>query len=294
MEKESRARGWRQKTAAFRVPLVLWLRPRGLNRLLDTLSLMKGTWNEWMSAKSQPADDALVLVVCANFNHADWLEGGVGSLLNQTFKRWRLMLVDDLSTDHSMDTLKSVAQKDDRIQVIQLTENSGAYVARNTGVSASKAPWTHVTFFDPDDVAKEDWLAHVLGKLGSNSGVVRPLLRRTDAMLRGSKRLYYGYCGCLVSRDVWESLGGFVNRRVAGDTEFFLRVKRASALQDVQIRHSTKVSQLCRVHAGNASNQSLEDRKRWLEQRDLELGGVPTPEGLRVEPVCAEYVWVAE
>ena len=281
MEKESRARGWRQKTAAFRVPLVLWLRPRGLNRLLDTLSLMKGTWNEWMSAKSQPADDALVLVVCANFNHADWLEGGVGSLLNQTFKRWRLMVVADLSTDHSVDTLKSMAQKDDRIQVIQLTENSGAYVARNTVIR--QAPWTR-DLLRPRRRGEGRLVGPRARQVGSNSGVVRPLLRRTDAMLRGSKRLYYGYCQCLVSRDVWELLGGFVNRRVAGDTEFFLRVKRASALQDVQIRHSTKVSQLCRVHAGNASNQSLEDRKRWLEQRDLELGGVPTPESLRWNP----------
>lgn len=276
------------------MPLVLWLRPRGLNRLLDTLSLLKGTWKEFRMPVSQPKEDALVLVVCANYNHADWLEGGVGSLLNQTFKRWRLMLVDDRSTDHSLDKLKALAQTDERIQVIQLKENSGAYVARNTGVAASKDAWTHVTFFDPDDVAKKDWLAHVLGKLGSNSGVVRPILKRTDALLRGSKRLYYGYCGSLVSRDVWELLGGFVNRRVAGDTELFLRVKRASALKDVQIRYSTKVSQLCRVHAGNASSQNLEERKKWLEHRALELDGVQTSDGLRVEPVLAEYDWVAE
>ena len=75
---------------------------------------------------SQPKEDALVLVVCANYNHADWLEGGVGSLLNQTFKRWRLMLVDDRSTHHSLDKLKALAQTDERIQVIQLKENSGA------------------------------------------------------------------------------------------------------------------------------------------------------------------------
>ena len=188
MENESRAQGWRQKTESFRVPLVLWLRPRGLNRMLDTLSLVKGTWKEfWRHIAAE--DDALVLVVCANYNHADWLKGGVESLMNQTFKRWRLMLVDDCSTDHSLDELKTLAQTDDRIQVIQLKENSGAYVARNTGVSASKEAWTHVTFFDPDDVAKKDWLEHVVRKLGKSSGVVRPILKRTDALLRGSKRL---------------------------------------------------------------------------------------------------------
>lgn len=294
MANQSRAQGWRQKTESFRVPLVLWLRPRGLNLLLDTVSLLKGIWKEFWRPVSQPNDDALVLVVCANYNHADWLEGGVGSMMNQTFKRWRLMLVDDCSTDHSLDKLRALAHTDDRIQVIQLKENSGAYVARNTGVSASKDAWTHVTFFDPDDVAKEDWLAHVVGRLGSNSGVVRPILKRTDALLRGSKRLYYGYCGSLVSRDVWELLGGFVSRRVAGDTEFFLRVKRASALEDIHVRYSTRVSQLCRVHDGNASSQNLEERKRWLEHRAIELDGILTAEGLRVEPVRAEYNWVVE
>ena len=262
--------------------------------MLDTLSLVKGTWKEFWRPVSQPKEDALVLVVCANYNHADWLKGGVESLMNQTFKRWRLMLVDDCSTDHSLDELKTLAQTDDRIQVIQLKENSGAYVARNTGVSASKDAWTHVTFFDPDDVAKKDWLEHVVRKLGTSSGVVRPILKRTDALLRGSKRLYYGYCGSLVSRDLWELLGGFVNRRVAGDTEFFLRVKRAAALDGVQVRYSTKVSQLCRVHAGNASSQNLEERKRWLEHRAVELAGTLTSEGLRIEPVLAEYVWIAD
>ena len=186
MANESRAQGWRQKTESFRVPLVLWLRPRGLNWMLDTLSLVKGAWKEFWRPVSHPKEDALVLVVCANYNHADWLKGGVESLMNQTFKRWRLMLVDDCSTDHSLDELKTLAQTDDRIQVIQLKENSGAYVARNTGVSASKDAWTHVTFFDPDDVAKKDWLEHVVRKLGTSS--VAGTGRRASLALSWSSR----------------------------------------------------------------------------------------------------------
>lgn len=285
-------KGWRQKTQSLRVPIVLWLRPRGLSFLLDTIALCKGLFKEIFKPNAPIEKNTVVLVVCANFNHEEWLEDCIDSMMNQTFKNWRMMVVDDQSTDGSLVKLKALAERDRRIQVIALSENSGAYVARNTGVSASNDDWTHVTFIDPDDVAVEDWLRHVLGKLGSRSGIVRPMLKRTNVKLEKNKRIYYGHCPSLISRDIWEAMGGFANRRVAGDSEFIQRVQRAAELGRAAIRYSTKVSQLCRVHDGNSSRQNAMERKLWLEERRRICQKAEEMESLRIKPSCTPFDWI--
>lgn len=63
------------------------------------------------------------------YNAEEFLSDTIDSVLGQTFTNWEHILVNDASTDGSLNLLKSYAEKDDRIQVINLAENSGAAVA---------------------------------------------------------------------------------------------------------------------------------------------------------------------
>jgi len=70
-------------------------------------------------------------------------------LNHQEFQDFEYILVDDKSTDNSLEVLNEYALKDSRIKVVALKENQGRCIARNKGVEASTANW--ICYLDSDD-----------------------------------------------------------------------------------------------------------------------------------------------
>lgn len=230
----------------------------------------------------------LVLIVCANYNHGNWISDCIESIRAQTHKNWVLVIADDRSTDNSVSVLKQEVKKDQRIQVIQLRQNRGAYVARNTAIEAmSDVPWTHLTFIDPDDVANENWLKHSLESIGDrNLAWFRPLLTRVDESLSRRFSTYHGYCQTLFTRDAWTLLGGFLDVRISGDAEIIERLKGLSQLhkpQEFKEFFAFQPCQKCRLHSDNASNTRLKERKMWLESRTRELQKMRSANDFKVQ-----------
>lgn len=58
----------------------------------------------------------------------------IESVLNQTYTNWEMIIIDDCSTDKSKQIVKQYIERDKRIRLIALNENSGAAVARNKGI----------------------------------------------------------------------------------------------------------------------------------------------------------------
>lgn len=80
----------------------------------------------------------------------------ISSIVSQTHLGWELILVDDLSTDSTLDVAKQFANCDARIKVLTLEKNSGAAVARNTAIM--NATGRYIAFLDSDDL----WEQHKL------------------------------------------------------------------------------------------------------------------------------------
>lgn len=74
---------------------------------------------------------------------------------NQTFKNFELILVNDGSSDRSLDICTSFAQEDERVRLID-KPNGGASSARNAGLNAARARW--IVFADCDDLILKDYL----------------------------------------------------------------------------------------------------------------------------------------
>ena len=70
----------------------------------------------------------IVTVLLTSYNHGDYIRGSIESILNQTFKDFELILVNDGSTDSSKQICVNCQSKDDRIIVNQ--RNSGVSTAR--------------------------------------------------------------------------------------------------------------------------------------------------------------------
>lgn len=102
--------------------------------------------------------DPLVTVVTPSYNSSKFIEKTIQSILNQTYKNWELLIVDDCSTDDSYAVVKNYADKDKRIHLIKLEQNSGAAVARNTGIKAANGRF--IAFLDSDDT----WLPEKLSE----------------------------------------------------------------------------------------------------------------------------------
>lgn len=88
-----------------------------------------------------------VTVVLPTRDRAPFLKRAIQGVFAQTFRDWELVIVDDASTNDTVDVVGSFG--DPRLRVIQRAESGGASRARNDGVSAGRAPL--LAFLDSDD-----------------------------------------------------------------------------------------------------------------------------------------------
>ena len=87
-------------------------------------------------------------IIMPNYNKGEYLEKSIKSVINQTYKFWKLYLIDDNSTDKSISILKNY-KKEKRIKIILLKKNKGPSYCRNIGLKLSKS--NLICFLDSDD-----------------------------------------------------------------------------------------------------------------------------------------------
>ncbi len=97
----------------------------------------------------------LISVIVPVYNVEDYLRECVDSILNQTFRDFELILVDDGSKDNCPSICDEYVKKDERVVVIH-KKNGGLSSARNTGLDIHKGEF--VSFIDSDDIVDKRFL----------------------------------------------------------------------------------------------------------------------------------------
>jgi glycosyltransferase involved in cell wall biosynthesis/SepF-like predicted cell division protein (DUF552 family) len=110
-----------------------------------------------------------ISVIIANFNSENYINVTLDSLLNQDYKNIEIIVVDDKSTDNCINIIKEYENKDDRVKLIQLNENKGAYYARNIGLEASTGFF--VTLLDADDVCMKQHYKNMVHAYFNNPNI---------------------------------------------------------------------------------------------------------------------------
>ena len=100
--------------------------------------------------------NSLVSIITPNFNSEKYIASTIDSIIKQSYINWELIIVDDCSTDNSLEVINQFLVKDTRIKLIKLPNNSGAAVARNKGIEIAKGEY--ISFLDSDDT----WLKNKL------------------------------------------------------------------------------------------------------------------------------------
>lgn len=92
----------------------------------------------------------LVSIITPSYNSAQFITHTIESVLSQVYTNWEMIIVDDVSSDQSIDIIESYQVKDSRIKLVKLEKNSGPAIARNRAIKEAKG--RYIAFLDSDDV----------------------------------------------------------------------------------------------------------------------------------------------
>lgn len=96
-----------------------------------------------------------VSIITPSYNTANYISQTIECVLNQTYKNWEMIIVDDCSTDNTDQVVKKYLY-DKRIKYLKNDANSGAAISRNRALKEVKGKW--IAFLDSDDLWSKDKL----------------------------------------------------------------------------------------------------------------------------------------
>lgn len=120
-----------------------------------------------------------VSIIIPVYNVEEYIRTCLDSVVEQRYKDWECICVDDGSLDSSGIILDEYANQDDRFRVIH-QKNAGVSAARNTGLSSARGEW--VCFVDSDDWIGIDYLQHLVENVSED----------VDYIISGNESIYDG------------------------------------------------------------------------------------------------------
>ena len=233
-------------------------------------------------------NNSLISIIIPTYNGSKNIKRALTSVLNQTYPNIEIIVVDDASTDNTIEVVNSI--KDKRIKLLRHTTNRNGSAARNTGIRASKGEY--IAFLDDDDEwlpeklsrqleyleskNPKEWKAVVCGHTMEKSGKVREVFATKEGNLTKEILMMQISMGLgstlLIQKSATEEVGLFDEKYLRHqDLEFTLRYLR---------RYKLAAVRECLVkrygHSGNPSGEKmlavkkiyLEDFKQDIEQFD--------------------------
>lgn len=151
--------------------------------------------------------DGLVSIIMPSWNTGKYIAHSIQSVINQTYKDWELIIVDDCSTDNTDKVVQTF--KDKRIKYFKNDKNCGAALTRNRALRVAKGEW--IAFLDSDDLWKPQKLEYQIKFMKKNDLVFsyheyekideesKPLnIYVSGPRVVTKRKMYnYGYPGCL-------------------------------------------------------------------------------------------------
>lgn len=106
--------------------------------------------------------ELLISVVITVYNKEKYIEECILSIINQTYQNLEILVINDGSTDKSLELIKLYEKKDNRIKII-CTNNQGCSNARNVGINNFTGEY--LIFIDGDDVCMPNMIKSMYSSL---------------------------------------------------------------------------------------------------------------------------------
>lgn len=113
----------------------------------------------------------LVSVIIPNYNHAPFLKDRIDTVLNQTYRDFEVILLDDKSKDNSKEIIELYRGNEKIAHIVYNDQNSGSTFKQwQIGLSLAKGEWIWIA--ESDDLADENFLEILTQQITSKSGIV--------------------------------------------------------------------------------------------------------------------------
>ena len=213
-------------------------------------------------------------VLMTIYNKAEFLSEAIESVLNQSFSDFELILIDDQSTDSSVEIARKYASFDSRIQVFQNSKNLGDYPNRNQAIRY--ANYEYLKFVDADDTLEANGLEIYHSAIQQFKAlnpayyfnVANPLVTCPKTQFLSSKAAYRRHyidgdrtfdaapTSCVYRKSFLQQYGAFEEARFTGD--FSLAHRLSSHAHSVLIETPVSISKW-RRHPNQQSEQNRTD-----------------------------------
>ena len=214
----------------------------------------------------------LVSIITPTYNCGRYIEETIKSVINQTYKNWEMIIIDDCSTDNTKSIVEEYQKKYSNIIYHILEKNSGAAVARNIAIKMAKGKF--IAFLDSDDLWHEEKLEKQINFMKQNdynftytnyieideSG--NPKGRKVTGPKKITTNRMFNYCwpGCLTVMYNVEKVGliQIENIRKNNDYAIWLKVCKKSNcyLLDEELA-------MYRKRNGSISNHNYMELIKW-------------------------------
>ncbi len=210
----------------------------------------------------------LVSVIITAYNREKYIAEAIESVLASTYDNFELIIVDDCSTDGTVEIAKKYVDRDERVKLFINNKNLGDYQNRNKAAGYAKGKY--IKYCDSDDKLF-DWTLDYcvemmekypdagMGILNLNKEVKQEYLKPSDAIHMNffqQEILAIGPSGTIISRDKFEELGRF-SAAYGPASDMYSNLKMAAAFPIVLL---DKVFFFYRVHEG----QQIQNKYGYL------------------------------
>ncbi len=182
----------------------------------------------------------LISVVMSVYNGGEYLSSAIESVLDQSYKEFEFIIIDDGSNDGSLEIIKSYQAEDDRIVLIT-RENRGLIASLNEGIDLARGEY--IARMDADDISLPTRFAKQVAFMEANPNI--------------------GICGS------WVEVFGDDRRTKVGKMAFLDKELKTKLLFSVPVMHPTVMVRrdlLCKYDLRYHSDyKTAEDYKMWLD-----------------------------
>lgn len=111
--------------------------------------------------------EPLVSIITPLYNSEKYIGETIESVLNQTYKNWEMLIIDDCSKDNGVKIVNNYILKDKRIKLFRNEKNEGVSFSRNRAIDLSQGKY--IAFLDSDDLWKKEKLEKQISFMEKNN-----------------------------------------------------------------------------------------------------------------------------
>ena len=178
--------------------------------------------------KGAPENKYLVSIIVPAYNAENTIKKAIESLIHQSYKNIEIIIINDGSTDKTLEIINEIAKKDNRIRVINNKVNFGVYRSRNLALKYCHGEL--ITTHDADDISHPRKIEIQTKPFNSNCNIIGTISYwiRFDSkgklnFSRGLPLLRLNISSFMLRKRTISEIGGWQENRFGADTEFFER-----------------------------------------------------------------------